>query len=70
MKFQKLINDDMERIGCTLSELSRASGLSAAVLSRYRSGEREPGERGEEHVLLLYKMSVCFRESTDVGTLS
>ena len=42
MTFKDLLNEDMSRIGCTLSELSRASGLSAAVLSRYRSGEREP----------------------------
>ena len=42
MTFKDLLNEDMNRVGCTLSELSRASGLSAAVLSRYRSGEREP----------------------------
>ena len=53
MSFQKLINEDMERIGCTLSELSRVSGLNAAVLSRYRSGEREPrlGSRQLEDLL-------------------
>ncbi|MBR2768657.1 MAG: helix-turn-helix transcriptional regulator [Solobacterium sp.] len=42
MTFKDLLYEDMNRVGCTLSELSRASGLSAAVLSRYRSGEREP----------------------------
>jgi transcriptional regulator with XRE-family HTH domain len=42
MEFRDYLKKDLERIGCSLSELSRASGLSSAVISRYRSGERIP----------------------------
>lgn len=42
MKFKDYLQKDLERVGCSLSELSKASGLSSAVLSRYRSGERTP----------------------------
>ena len=42
MEFRELLKSDIERTGCSLSELSRASGLSSAVISRYRSGERIP----------------------------
>lgn len=42
MKFKDYLQKDLERISCSLSELSKASGLSSAVLSRYRSGERTP----------------------------
>lgn len=42
MEFSDLINDYISRIGCTAKELAEASGLSAAIISRYRSGERLP----------------------------
>ena len=32
----------MKRLGCTAKELAASSGLSAATISRYRSGERVP----------------------------
>ena len=47
MKFKDYLQKDIERIGCSLSELSKASGLSSAVLSRYRSGERAPRKDSE-----------------------
>ena len=50
MEFRDYLKKDLERVGCTLSELSRASGLSSAVISRYRSGERIP--RADSELLL------------------
>ena len=43
MKFYEQLNEYIQRIDCTAKELSDASGLSPATLSRYRSGERVPG---------------------------
>lgn len=42
MKFNEYINDYIEKLNCTAKELSEASGLSSAVISRYKTGEREP----------------------------
>ena len=44
MKFNDLLNKYITEIGCTAKELSEVSGLSAAALSRYRTGERVPGK--------------------------
>ena len=44
MKFNDLLNKYIAEIGCTAKELSEVSGLSAAALSRYRTGERVPGK--------------------------
>ena len=42
MKFNEKLNEYIGMLECTAKELSSASGLSAATLSRYRSGERAP----------------------------
>lgn len=42
MKFNETLNQYMGQIGCTAKELAMESGLSPAVISRYRTGEREP----------------------------
>lgn len=42
MRFHEVLNVYLEELGCTAKELSEYSGLSAATLSRYRSGERVP----------------------------
>lgn len=47
MEFRELLKKDLDRVGCSLSDLSRASGLSSAVISRYRSGERIPRPNSE-----------------------
>ncbi len=44
MKFNDLLNKYITEIGCTAKELSEVSGLSAAAMSRYRTGERVPGK--------------------------
>ena len=42
MAFSDLLNGYIERLGCTGKELADASGLSAAIISRYRAGGRTP----------------------------
>ena len=40
MRFYEQLNEYMKLLNCTAKELCSASGISAAALSRYRSGER------------------------------
>ena len=42
MKFGDLLNSYIESLGCTAKELADRSGISPAVISRYRSGKRTP----------------------------
>ena len=42
MNFNEKLNEYIGKLKCTAKELSEASGLSEATLSRYRSGERVP----------------------------
>ncbi len=47
MQFNELLNDYIAQLGVSARELADASGLSAAVISRYRRGERTPAPNGE-----------------------
>ena len=51
MNFSSLLNQYMAQMNCTAKELSEKTGLSAATLSRYRSGERVPNSE-QLHKLL------------------
>lgn len=42
MNYCEKLNEYIEMLNCTAKEISEASGLSSATLSRYRSGERIP----------------------------
>lgn len=42
MTFNEKLTEYMDTLDCTAKMLSEYSGLSAATLSRYRSGERIP----------------------------
>lgn len=42
MNYSEKLNNYIEALNCTAKDLSKASGLSPATLSRYRSGERIP----------------------------
>lgn len=42
MEFNEKLNEYINNLSCTAKELCELSGLSAATLSRYRSGERVP----------------------------
>ena len=52
MNFKAVLDAYMEQIDCTSKELAEISGLSAATISRYRSGERIP-EAGSEQLCRL-----------------
>ena len=52
MTFGELLNQYIEELGCSAKELAEASGLPAAVLSRYRSGTRIPPVNSENLPLL------------------
>ena len=47
MRFYEQLNEYMKLLNCTAKELCSASGISAAALSRYRSGERVPDVHSE-----------------------
>ena len=47
MRFEEALNGYIHLIGITAKDLADASGLSTAVISRYRSGERTPAPDGE-----------------------
>ncbi len=42
MKFCELLEQYMRTLSCTGTELSELSGISPSVISRYKTGEREP----------------------------
>ena len=42
MDFALILNQYIEQLDCSAKNLAAASGLSSAVISRYRSGERQP----------------------------
>ena len=63
MEFKDYFRNDLERIGCSLSELSHVSGLSSAVLSRYRSGERVPRRDSDLLIQLCAGLSVLEAEA-------
>ncbi len=46
MQFKDCLNSYIEQIGCTARELSDITGISPAVISRYRSGDRVPSSAG------------------------
>lgn len=48
MKFNESINLYIEKLNCTAKDLAKASELSATVISRYRTGEREPALDSEQ----------------------
>ena len=48
MTFHERLNEYMRDLSCNGKELSLYAGLSEAVISRYRKGEREPGVNSEQ----------------------
>ncbi|MCR5213851.1 MAG: helix-turn-helix domain-containing protein [Eubacterium sp.] len=47
MSFGELLDKYIKEIGCNAKDLSDASGISASVISRYRTGERLPAADSE-----------------------
>lgn len=48
MFFTEYLNEIYKKLDCTQSEICNASGLSAPVISRYLSGDREPSYDSEQ----------------------
>lgn len=59
----------MDTLDCTAKMLSESSGLSAATLSRYRSGERIP-DAGSENLSCLVKGIVQLAEEKGISGLT
>ena len=60
MKFHEYLNQYIETLECSAKELADSCDLSAAVISRYRTGEREPttdSEHLEKLILGLAKLA-------------
>lgn len=57
MKFFQLLEQYMKTLDCTGKELSELSGISSSVISRYKTGEREPAPNSETLVALVKALS-------------
>lgn len=64
MKFSELLNQYMNLLGCTGQELAEHSGMSSSVISRYRSGEREPHPDSEAVRTLASAISALSSEKS------
>lgn len=62
MDFKEKLNEYIEQLGCTSKELAQASGLSAATISRYRSGDRLPQWDSENYNKLIAGLSELAQE--------
>lgn len=69
MTFNKKLTEYMDTLDCTAKMLSESSGLSAATLSRYRSGERIP-DAGSENLSCLVKGIVQLAEGKGISGLT
>ena len=61
MTFCEKLNNYIEQLECSSQELANASGLSSAVISRYRNGERTPNIKSKQLENLsngLHKISI------------
>lgn len=69
MTFNEKLTEYMDTLDCTAKMLSESSGLSAATLSRYRSGERIP-DAGSENLSCLVKGIVQLAEEKGISGLT
>lgn len=69
MDFKKLLDDYMKQLDCTAKDLAENSGLSAATISRYRSGERIP-EDGSENFDRLINGIVSIAENKKIPNIT
>ena len=69
MDFKKLLDDYMKQLNCTAKDLAEKSGLSAATISRYRSGDRTP-EDGSENFARLINGIVSIAESKGIPDIT
>lgn len=69
MEFNERLNALIIRVGCSASALASASGLSDALISRYRSGERVPEKKSPQLDKLIEGLSTL-AESRNIKDLT
>lgn len=69
MEFCERLDSYVSVLGCTSSELAKASGVSLATISRYRSGERVPSADSPQVVALARGIAALSARRDDVPTL-
>ena len=69
MKFSDYLNRYTEMLGCSAKELADACELSSAVISRYRTGEREPAKGSDQFEKLVSGTAMLF-ESKGMTNMS
>lgn len=57
MTFSEKLNELIDIIECQAKDISRISGISSAVISRYRTGERIPRYKSEQFESLILALS-------------
>ena len=62
MTFSEQLNKYMSELNCTAKELTDVSGLSASVLSRYRTGSRVPTTDSEQFMQLVQGIATIANE--------
>ena len=62
MTFSEKINDYLDILGCSAKDLSDASLIAPAVISRYRNGERIPKYPSEQFNALVDGICVIAKE--------
>ena len=65
MDFKDKLNEYIALLGCSTKELAESVGLSAMTISRYRSGERMPGNK--QFAALIAGMDALAKEKGIVG---
>ena len=61
MKFSDYLNQYIEILGCSAKELADACELTSAVISRYRTGEREPAPDSDQLEKLVSGTAMLFK---------
>ena len=62
MRFYEKLNEYIALLGCKAKDVGAASGISAATLSRYRSGERLPDVDSEAFEKLCVAIAEIAKE--------
>ena len=57
MKFENILNEYIEILGCNSKELAHISNISPSLISRYKNGERIPKYNSEQYKKLILGLS-------------
>ncbi|MGN1357938.1 MAG: hypothetical protein ACI4WU_01085 [Bacilli bacterium] len=62
INFSQKLNEYIKILKCTAKELSKTTGLSPSVISRYRQGERTPKYQSKQLEALINGLSILAKE--------